>query len=151
MISVQTDDFDHSQEYAALRNDCDSDGAIVTFTGLVRDFNTDGSVSSIFIEHYPGMTEKSLLAICATARRRWSLGQVRLIHRVGLIASSEQIVFVGVSAKHRDNAFAATQFIMDYLKQQAPFWKQEGTTQGMQWVESKASDEQAFARWGEEN
>lgn len=151
MISVQEADFDHSIEYKALRENADSDGAIVTFTGLVRDFNLDGSVSSILIEHYPGMTEKSLMHICSQTRKRWEVGQIRIIHRVGHIKSSDQIVFVGVSSKHRKNAFEATEFIMDFLKTSAPFWKQEGTTKGMRWVESKATDEKAMARWNEKN
>ncbi len=147
MISVQIEDFDHCAEYKALRENADSDGAIVTFTGLVRDFNLDSAVSSVVIEHYPGMTEKSLMSICSDARKRWELGQVRIIHRVGTIESSEQIVFVGVTSKHRKNAFEATEFIMDYLKTSAPLWKQEGTSKGMKWVESKATDQVAIARW----
>ena len=125
MISVQTEDFDHSEQYKALRASANSDGAIVTFTGLVRDFNDDGGVSSIFIEHYPEMTKKSLQKICRTAKQRWALGEVRIIHRIGLLAASEQIVFVGVTSKHRHNAFSGAEFIMDYLKVSAPFWKQE--------------------------
>ncbi|WP_395344483.1 molybdopterin synthase catalytic subunit MoaE [Ningiella sp. W23] len=148
MISVQEEDFDHCNEYQALRDNADSDGAVVTFTGLVRDFNLESSVSSIVIEHYPGMTEKSLLTICSEAKKRWQLGHIRLIHRVGLIASSEQIVFVGVTSKHRKNAFAACEFIMDYLKTSAPLWKQEGTPQGLKWVDSKASDNEAIEKWG---
>lgn len=147
MISVQTEDFDHGYEYQTLRDNVKSDGAIVTFTGLVRDFNVDGSVSSIYIEHYAGMTEKSLMAICAAAKKRWQLGHVRLIHRIGHIKSHEQIVFVGITSVHRQNAFDACQFIMDYLKTQAPLWKQEGTAQGMQWVASKMSDEESALRW----
>mmetsp|Transcript_14767 Transcript_14767/g.47059 ORF Transcript_14767/g.47059 Transcript_14767/m.47059 type:complete len:162 (+) Transcript_14767:4103-4588(+) len=151
MISVQEEDFDHCNEYKFLKDNADSDGAIVTFTGLVRDFNVDGSVSSVFIEHYPGMTEKSLMDICSQAKKRWTLGQIRIIHRVGLIEASEQIVFVGVTSKHRNNAFEAAQFIMDYLKSDAPLWKQEGTSNGMKWVEAKKSDEQAKARWSGDN
>ena len=147
MICVQENDFDQGYEYQQLRKDADSDGAIVTFTGLVRDFNDDGAVSNIKLEHYPGMTEKALMNICSRARQRWELGQVRVIHRIGLIEASEQIVFVGVSAKHRQNAFEAAQFIMDYLKTQAPFWKQEGTPQGLKWVEPKSSDADAVKKW----
>ncbi|MFT5282545.1 MAG: molybdopterin synthase catalytic subunit [Kangiellaceae bacterium] len=147
MISVQSEDFDHSAQYKLLREKADSDGAIVTFTGLVRDFNDDGSVSGMQIEHYPGMTQKSLNDICLQAKKRWDLGQVRVIHRVGVVAASEQIVFVGVSSKHRKNAFEACQFIMDYLKTSAPFWKQEGTANGMKWVKAKESDKKAAARW----
>jgi molybdopterin synthase catalytic subunit len=147
MISVQTQDFNLGHEYEILKQDAGGDGAIVTFTGLVRDFNDDGSVSMIRLDHYPGMTEKSLMDICSTARKRWQLGQICLIHRIGVIEASEQIVFIGVSAKHRKNAFEAAEFIMDYLKTSAPLWKQEGTASGMQWVESKKSDQDAIARW----
>ncbi|MEQ3657802.1 MAG: molybdopterin synthase catalytic subunit MoaE [Glaciecola sp.] len=147
MISVQSEDFDLCHEYKQLRENTDSDGAIVTFTGLVRDFNTLGSVSAIEIEHYPGMTEKSLMNICSQARKRWHLGDVRIIHRVGVIEASEQIVFVGVTSKHRKNAFEACEFIMDYLKTNAPLWKQESTCSGMKWVKSNQSDEAAIASW----
>lgn len=147
MINIQTEDFNHAHEYETLRKNADSDGAIVTFTGLVRDFNNDNSVSSIQIEHYPGMTEKSLMQICTHARRRWKLGQMRIIHRVGVIAATEQIVFVGVSSKHRQDAFDACQFIMDFLKTQAPIWKQEGTQSGMKWINAKQSDQQATKKW----
>jgi len=147
MISVQKDDFNQGAEYEKLRQDAAGDGAIVTFTGLVRDFNADGSVSMIRLDHYPGMTEKSLMNICVEARKRWELGQIRIIHRIGVIEASAQIVFIGVSAKHRKNAFEAAEFIMDFLKTSAPLWKQEGTAGGMKWVESKKSDQDAIARW----
>lgn len=147
MISVQTEDFNHGEQYKALRNSASSDGAIVTFTGLVRDFNADGSVSNIFIEHYPQMTHKSLQEIYHAAKQKWELGQIHIIHRIGMLAASEQIVFVGVSAKHRHNAFCAAEFIMDYLKVSAPFWKQEGTADGMKWVANKTSDQNAIRRW----
>ncbi len=147
MIRIQHEDFDVGEEYAALKREADGDGAIVTFTGLVRDFNNEGSVSAINIEHYPGMTEKSLMQICIEANHRWELGAIRLIHRIGVIKAEEQIVFVGVTAKHRKNAFEASEFIMDYLKTSAPLWKQESTVEGMKWVESKATDEVAMQRW----
>uniref|UniRef100_UPI0015D2A42C molybdopterin synthase catalytic subunit MoaE n=1 Tax=Ningiella ruwaisensis TaxID=2364274 RepID=UPI0015D2A42C len=150
MIKVQSADFCVGEEYSRLRQNADSDGAIVTFTGLVRDFNQDGSVSSMFIEHYPGMTEKSLMKICSEARMRWELGQISVIHRIGHLTASEQIVFVGVTAKHRKEAFEGAQFIMDYLKNSAPLWKKEGTLSGMKWVDSKTSDEQALTRWYED-
>ncbi|MBT1451320.1 molybdopterin synthase catalytic subunit MoaE [Glaciecola sp. XM2] len=149
MIRVQQEDFEHCVEYQALRDNADSDGAIVTFTGLVREFNPQGAVSSVVIEHYPGMTEKSLMKICSAARKRWELGHIRLIHRVGQLEATEQIVFVGVTSKHRKNAFEATEFIMDYLKTNAPLWKQEGTSTGLKWVETKSSDHQAIKRWFE--
>mgnify|MGYP001052874247 CR=1 FL=1 len=147
MISIQKNDFDLADEYKRLREQSDSDGAIVTFTGLVRDFSDTGSVSTLFIEHYPGMTEKTLEAISDKAQQRWDLGQVRIIHRVGYIKADEQIVFVGVSAKHRKDAFESAQFIMDFLKNDAPFWKQEGNAQGMQWVDQKQTDIAAAKRW----
>lgn len=147
MISIQSNDFDLANEYKCLRAQSDSDGAIVTFTGLVRDFSDTGSVSTLFIEHYPGMTEKTLEAITVKARERWDLGQIRIIHRVGHIQADEQIVFVGVSAKHRKDAFESAQFIMDFLKNDAPFWKQEGNEQGMQWVDQKKTDVEAAKRW----
>lgn len=147
MIKIQTHDFDIGEQYKAMRQNSISDGAIVTFTGLVRDFNDDGSVSSIFIEHYPKMTQKSLEKICVEAKSKWKLGQVRIIHRIGMLEASEQIVFVGVSSTHRNNAFSAAEFIMDYLKVSAPLWKQEGTSTGMKWVASKESDKQAMTRW----
>jgi molybdopterin synthase catalytic subunit len=115
----------------------------------VREFNPQGAVSSVVIEHYPGMTEKSLMKICSAARKRWELGHIRLIHRVGQLEATEQIVFVGVTSKHRKNAFEATEFIMDYLKTNAPLWKQEGTSTGLKWVETKSSDHQAIKRWFE--
>ena len=147
MISVQTADFNVGQEYENLRQNADGDGAIVTFSGLVRDFCNDGPVSCVVIEHYPGMTEKSLMTICCEARKRWELGQVRVIHRIGDLEACEQIVFVGVSSKHRKNAFEAAEFIMDYLKTNAPLWKKEGTTSGMKWVAAKSSDDDAIAKW----
>ncbi len=150
MISIQQHDFDHAEEYQSLRDNADSDGAIVTFTGLVRDFNNDDSVSAICIEHYPGMTEKSLIQICSDARKRWDLGQLRIIHRIGFIPADEQIVFVGVTSKHRKAAFEACAFIMDYLKTNAPLWKQECTSSGARWVDSKTSDVDAAQRWDQQ-
>ena len=147
MITVQTEDFDHFKEYQQLKSNADGDGAIVTFTGLVRDFNDDGCVSAIHLEHYPGMTEKSLMSICSKAREKWDLGQIRVIHRIGTIGVNEQIVFVGVTSKHRRAAFESTQFIMDYLKTQAPLWKQENSGKGAIWVAAKESDKQATDKW----
>lgn len=147
MISVQQQDFDVGEEYAGLRNGAQGDGAIVTFTGLVRDFNDDGSVSSMTLEHYPGMTEKSLMDICLKAKEKWPLGEVRVIHRVGLLKANDQIVFVGVTSKHREAAFSAAQFVMDYLKTLAPFWKQEHSPTNSKWVAAKHSDRQAADKW----
>ncbi|WIO73595.1 molybdopterin synthase catalytic subunit MoaE [Porticoccaceae bacterium LTM1] len=148
MISIQSDDFDVGKEYQALKESADGDGAIVTFTGLVRDMCESGSVSGISLEHYPGMAEKSLMEICTKARQRWSLGNIRIIHRVGELAASEHIVFVGVTSKHRHDAFEACEFLMDYLKTRAPLWKKEITAAGAIWVEAKQTDHDAAAVWG---
>ncbi|TMO28191.1 molybdopterin synthase catalytic subunit MoaE [Pseudoalteromonas sp. S4741] len=147
MISVQCEDFDVAKEYQALATSDQSDGAVVIFTGLVRDINQGSHVSSLHLEHYPEMTEKLLQKIVDDARTRWPLGQVRVIHRVGELHLSEQIVFVGVTSKHREAAFTACQFIMDYLKNSAPFWKKETTEQGSRWVEFNEKDKQALQRW----
>lgn len=147
IVLVQTEDFDLNAEYEALREDCPAIGAIVTFAGLVRDFNEGDDVQSLFLEHYPGMTEKVLQDICAQARQRWELGGIRVIHRVGEMKPSDQIVFVGVSSAHRGNAFAACEFIMDFLKTQAPFWKKEQTPEGGRWVDARDSDDTAANRW----
>lgn len=147
MISIQQEDFCHGTEYKALRARASSDGAIVTFSGIVRDYNDSADVLGIELEHYPGMTEKALEQICENARKKWPLGQIRVIHRVGKIMADEQIVFVGVSSRHRKSAFAAAQFIMDYLKAQVPIWKKEITPEQSVWVAAKASDEKAALRW----
>lgn len=147
MIKVQQDDFDLGQEYTALRRRSQSPGAIVTFSGLVRDFSGDENITGMELEHYPGMTEKSLDAIAKQARERWQLDQVTVIHRVGKLLPDDQIVFVGVSSAHRGDAFAACEFIMDFLKTQAPFWKKEFTSDGAYWVEAKTSDVQTAERW----
>jgi len=153
MISIQQEDFDLAAEYQALRADAPNIGAIVTFTGLVRDFNLvesapeNTSVQGLFLEHYPGMTEKSLEAIIETAKTRWSIINARVVHRIGAMYPSDQIVFVGVNSAHRGDAFAACEFIMDYLKTQAPFWKKELTKEGERWVESRDTDQQAAERW----
>jgi molybdopterin synthase catalytic subunit len=147
MISIQHEDFSLADEYQQLRETSNGDGAIVTFTGLVRDYNADGSVSGMFLEHYPGMTEKALMDICVKARNNWPLGQIRVIHRIGQLDANEQIVFVGVTSAHRDAAFSGAQFIMDYLKTQAPLWKQEVSATGTKWVQAKDSDLQAAKKW----
>ncbi|STQ04332.1 molybdopterin biosynthesis MoaE protein [Enterobacter hormaechei] len=125
----------------------DEDGAVVTFTGKVRNHNLGDSVKALTLEHYPGMTEKSLAAIVEEARGRWPLGRVTVIHRIGEMWPGEEIVFVGVTSAHRGSAFAAGEFIMDYLKTKAPFWKREATPEGERWVESRDSDKQAASRW----
>lgn len=148
MISVQQADFSLEQEYQALQNDCPAIGAIVTFVGLMRDFSEGDNVQALFLEHYSGMTEKSLEDICQQAKQRWQLYQVRIIHRIGRLFPSDQIVFVGVSSAHRGDAFSACEFIMDFLKTRAPFWKQELTQDGEnRWVEARASDSEAAQRW----
>ncbi|MFV0478259.1 MAG: molybdopterin synthase catalytic subunit MoaE [Parahaliea sp.] len=147
MISIQEQDFDLGQEYQALREAADGDGAIVTFSGLVRDMSSQGRVSAIFLEHYPGMTEKALMSICLQARERWPLGAVRIIHRIGRLDAAEQIVFVGVTSQHRRAAFEAAEYLMDILKTRAPLWKKELTGSEQTWVDSKASDQTAANRW----
>lgn len=144
-VAVQTADFSVASEYQQLRQDACC-GAVVTFSGLVRELSNN-TLHSMTLEHYPGMTEQALVAIAKQAQQRWQLGQVRVIHRVGTLKANEQIVFVGIASAHRAAAFAACEFIMDYLKNRAPFWKKEHTAAGDYWVEAKASDQQALARW----
>ena len=152
MISVQSKDFDFSVEYQQLRQRCLQSGAIVMFVGLVRDFSDDSKVSSMTLEHYPGMTENVLNGIVQQAKERWPLDAVRVIHRVGELHASDQIVLVGVSSAHRIAAYEASQFIMDILKTEAPFWKKESTENiqgeaGERWVDAKASDSKQAADW----
>ncbi|MFF7705811.1 molybdopterin synthase catalytic subunit MoaE [Pseudomonas sp. NPDC007930] len=122
-------------------------GAVVTFTGYVRDYNAGHAVHGMLLEHYPGMTEKALAAIVAEAEQRWPLLRVELLHRVGALEPGEPIVFVGTASAHRQAAFEACEFIMDYLKTRAPFWKKERTPEGEQWVEGRDSDKAAEQRW----
>ncbi|MBP0602532.1 molybdopterin synthase catalytic subunit MoaE [Aeromonas sanarellii] len=146
-ILVQRDDFSLAEEYGRLATRPDS-GAIVTFVGKVRDFNQGEHVKGLALEHYPGMTEKALAAIVQEARARWPLQECTLIHRIGELLLGDQIVLVAVSSAHREAAFEACHFIMDFLKTRAPFWKKELTADGVQrWVEAKASDDAAAARW----
>lgn len=147
MIQVQQQAFSVGEESELLTQGSASEGALVTFTGMVRDFCDDKTIRSLFLEHYPGMTEKSLLEIESQARNRWQLGEVKIIHRVGLIYAGEPIVFVGVTSAHRKDAFEAAQFIMDLLKNKAPFWKKENAPDGSHWVEAKQSDKEAGERW----
>ncbi|WP_293745894.1 molybdopterin synthase catalytic subunit MoaE [uncultured Paraglaciecola sp.] len=146
-INVQTQDFDFAHEYQKLRNSSNSDGALVTFVGLVRDLNLQQSVSGLFLEHYPAMTNKVLTQIVEQARSKWQLGSVSVIHRVGQLNVSDQIVFVGVTSQHRQSAYHANEFIMDFLKTQAPFWKKETTEQGDKWIEAKSSDTKKTEDW----
>lgn len=150
MISVQQQDFDLGAEYQKLKQQNAQNGAIVTFCGLVRDFNQDFSLQALELEYYPGMTEKVLEQICVQARERWKLGDITLIHRVGRLEANEQIVFVGVSSQHRQNAFDGAQFIMDRLKNDAPFWKKEWSRDQDQWVAAKLSDQEKARRWESE-
>lgn len=147
LIKVQEADFNIQDEYDAMRADNQEDGAIVFFTGLVRDFNQGNDVTGLFLEHYPAMTEKALGKIVDEAKARWPINRVRLIHRVGQLYLADQIVFVAVSSKHREAAFDACRFIMDYLKNRAPFWKKETTTKGDVWVESLEKDQTAMEKW----
>jgi len=144
---VQTEDFDLSREVAQLRAGDARVGAVAVFVGTVRDLNDAVGVHGLTLEHYPGMTEKALDAICAEAKARWELIDALVIHRVGALAPGDQIVLVAVTAAHRGNAFAACEFIMDYLKTQAPFWKKERTPDGERWVDARESDDAAAARW----
>lgn len=145
-ISVQQEDFDPGVEYQQLANS-QSVGAITTFTGTVRNLNLGDQVGGLFLEHYPGMTEKALQAIVDEAQQRWTLQAVKLIHRIGQLHPGDQIVFVGVTSAHRKEAFAACEFIMDYVKTRAPFWKKETTPDGDRWVDARDSDQEAAERW----
>ncbi|MGE9550735.1 molybdopterin synthase catalytic subunit MoaE [Erwinia amylovora] len=138
--------FDMASEYRWL-SACDEDGAVVTFTGKVRNHNLGDRVAALTLEHYPGMTEKALEEIVTEARQRWAMQRVTVIHRIGELFPGDEIVLVGVSGNHRAGAFAAAEFIMDYLKTRAPFWKREATPDGDRWVESRDSDQQAASRW----
>lgn len=144
-VAVQNADFSVASEYEQLRQDVGC-GAVVTFSGLVREL-CDNSLYSMTLEHYPSMTEQALLDIAKQAKARWQLGNVRIIHRIGKLCPNEQIVFVGIASAHRAVAFAACEFIMDYLKNRAPLWKKEHTSLGEYWVEAKVSDQHALARW----
>jgi molybdopterin synthase catalytic subunit len=146
-IRIQTADFDLSTEIAALRQANPKVGAVVSFVGTVRDLNQGSSVAALELEHYPGMTEKSLQQIVSAATLRWGIIDALVIHRVGPLLPLDQIVLVAVTASHRGEAFAACEFIMDYLKTEAPFWKKEQTSVGARWVDARDSDEQACAKW----
>lgn len=147
-IRVQTSDFDISAELALLRAGNPGVGAVVSFTGTVRDMNEGAGVAEMELEHYPGMTEKALTNIVAQAQARWEIFDALVIHRVGPLKPLEQIVLVAVTSAHRGEAFAACEFIIDYLKTQAPFWKKEQTPAGARWVDARVSDDQALAKWG---
>jgi len=146
-IRIQTDDFDLAAEYQLLRQLDAAVGAVVTFTGLVRDLEKNTSINSLTLQHYPGMTESLLQEIVDQAQQRWDLVGVTVIHRVGELLPSDQIVLVGVASQHRADAFEAAQFVMDYLKTKATFWKKVDQHGQQHWVESKGSDQAASDRW----
>ncbi|MEM5386129.1 molybdopterin synthase catalytic subunit MoaE [Paraburkholderia phymatum] len=147
-VRVQTEDFDLTAEVAALRAQNPKVGAVACFVGTVRDINEGEAVETMELEHYPGMTEKSLEAIVDAARERWPGTDVLIVHRVGKLMPLDQIVLVATTSKHRANAFASCEFVMDYLKTQAPFWKKEKTESGERWVDARVTDDEALARWG---
>ena len=146
-IRIQESDFDLSAEIAALRKGDPRVGAVVSFLGTVRDMNDGSQVKGMTLEHYPGMTEKALQEILDQAKARWDIYQTLVIHRVGPLLPEDQIVLVAVTSAHRGEAFAACEFIMDYLKTAAPFWKKEDTPEGTRWVDARVTDEAAMARW----
>lgn len=146
-VRIQTDDFDVAAELTTMRLASADIGAIVNFIGQVRDINEGDAVQTLTLEHYPGMTERALEAIEHEANTRWDISSSLIIHRVGMLKPQDQIVLVAVASKHRGEAFKACEFMMDFLKTQAPFWKKEVTSEGERWVEAKLSDDDAQARW----
>ena len=147
-VSIQTEDFDVSYELAQLRANDARVGAVCSFVGTVRERNEGSDVSSMELEHYPGMTEKSIIAMMEEAAKRFDIHGARVIHRIGLLQPQDQIVLVAVTSAHRGMSFQACEFLMDYLKTQAPFWKKEVTPDGSRWVDARVSDDKALARWG---
>ncbi|MDD2665085.1 MAG: molybdopterin synthase catalytic subunit MoaE [Dechloromonas sp.] len=146
-VRVQAADFDVGAELTALRAGDARVGALASFVGLVRDINDGARVAGMTLEHYPGMTEKALEAIVAEAKGRWDIYDALVIHRVGPLAPCDQIVLVAVTSAHRGESFAACEFIMDYLKTRAPFWKKEATPDGGRWVDARETDDSAALRW----
>ena len=146
-VRVQSEDFDAGAEMAAMRKGNPAIGAVASFVGVVRDVNEGDAVAEMTLEHYPGMTEKSIEAIVGQARGRWNVIDALVVHRVGLLKPTDQIVLVVVASGHRGDAFAACEFIMDYLKTRAPFWKKERTAEGSRWVDARATDDIAAERW----
>ena len=153
-VAVQTADFDVSQELLVLRAQDARVGAVCSFVGTVRDRNanlavtSDGPILSMELEHYPGMTERSIEAMIDEAHRRFDIFAARVVHRIGLLQPMDQIVLVAVTSAHRHESFQACEFIMDYLKTQAPFWKKEATAEGARWVDARVTDDAALAKWG---
>ena len=146
-VRVQTGDFDIGAEIAAMRRGNPKLGAVASFIGVVRDLNEGDSVAEMTLEHYPGLTEKALEKMVAEARSRWDIYDALVIHRVGTLKPGDQIVLVVVTGAHRGAAFQACEFLMDYLKTRAPFWKKERTSAGARWVEARESDDLAADRW----
>jgi molybdopterin synthase catalytic subunit len=147
-VVIQPEDFDVSHELAQLRQGDARVGAVCCFVGTVRERNEGSDVASMALEHYPGMTEKSIQTMLEQAQQQFDIYAARVIHRVGLLQPQDQIVLVAVTSAHRGMSFQACEFLMDYLKTQAPFWKKEVTPQGERWVDARVSDDQALARWG---
>ena len=146
-VRIQTEDFDLAQEVARLRDTNPKVGGVVTFVGTVRDLNEGAEVAAMELEHYPGMTEASIDAIIDQALARWPIFDALVIHRVGSLLPKDQIVLVAVTSPHRGEAFAACEFIIDYLKTEAPFWKKEQTPEGSRWVDARVSDDVALEKW----
>jgi len=146
-VRVQTADFDIGAEIAAMRRGNPKVGAVASFIGVVRDLNEGDRVAEMTLEHYPGMTEKALEKIVAETRSRWEIYDALVVHRVGTLKPSDQIVLVVVTGAHRGEAFEACEFLMDYLKTRAPFWKKEATPEGSRWVDARESDDAAADRW----
>jgi molybdopterin synthase catalytic subunit len=146
-VRVQEADFDIGAEVAAVRRGNPRIGAVAAFVGVVRDLNEGEAVAEMTLEHYPGMTERAIQAILDEASGRWEVSDALVVHRVGLLRPTDQIVLVVVTSSHRGDAFAACEFIMDYLKTRAPFWKKEQTGRGSRWVDARASDDAAAERW----
>jgi molybdopterin synthase catalytic subunit len=147
-VSIQAEDFDVGAEIAALRHDDPGVGAVCSFIGTVRDRSEGASVSAMELEHYPGMTEKAIEQMIDEAFRRFEIRAARVIHRVGPLSVQDQIVLVVVTSAHRGESFQACEFLMDYLKTQAPFWKKERTPEGERWVDARVADDAALERWG---
>lgn len=147
-VTIQTEDFDVAAEIAALRRDDPGVGAVCSFIGTVRDRNDGSPVSAMELEHYPGMTEKAIEEMIDEAFRRFDIRAARVIHRVGPLQLQDQIVLVVVTSAHRGESFQACEFLMDYLKTQAPFWKKERTPEGERWVDARVADDAALERWG---
>ena len=146
-VRVQTEDFDLSTELLALRRSNPKIGAVVSFVGAVRDINEGSIVAEMTLEHYPGMTESAITAIIEQAQQRWNIVDALVIHRIGPLQPLDQIVLVAVASAHRGEAFAACEFIIDYLKTEAPFWKKEQTPDGARWVDAREGDDAALNKW----